>query len=270
MQEIVFDVGILVTAGLAVIGYFWKLSLERREGSRVLLFHLLEIRHELLIERPKLNAAVDEFQDEFKQILGDRPNLKSIMVNEFPKEYFATILTTLMDGLVRADPKLLDSYETALYNYSRVNPLLAHRVRGMKLLPKLSENLTNIAAAMTEVLPDSDEAALVNAIGQKELESSKERTLQELIVDLEKIIRRVSWSAGLWLWVCSWFLGVKRRKMANQDEGEAFDLHAFMESFFRSIALATNPSDEIKEQIKHAKLDDILDQWEVSLGEAKA
>ena len=172
--------------------------------------------------------------------------------------------TTLMDGLVRADPKLLDSYETALYNYSRFNPLLAHRVRGMKLLPKLSENLTNIAAAMTEALPDSEEAALVSAIGQKELESSKEKSVQELIVDLEKIIRRVSWSAGVWFWVCSWFLGAKRRKIANQDKGEVFDLHAFMESFFRSIALATNPSDELKEQIKHAKLDDILDQWESS------
>lgn len=269
MQEIVFDVGILVTAGLAVIGYFWKLSLERRQGSRTLLFHLLEIRHELLIERPKLNAAVDEFQDEFKKILGDRPNLKSIMVNEFPKEYFANVLTTLMDGMVRADQKLLDSYETALYNYSRINPLLAHRVRGMKLLPKLSENLTNIASAMTEALPDSEEAALVSAIGQKELESSNERALQELVVNLEKLIRRVSWSAGSWFWGHSWFLGVKRRKMANQDEGEAFDLHAFMETFFRSIALATNPSEELQEQIKHAKLDDILDQWEASLGEAK-
>ena len=231
---------------------------------------MLEIRHELLIERPKLNAAVDEFQGEFKKILGDRPNLKSIMVNEFPKEYFATILTTLMDGLVRADPKLLDSYETALYNYSRFNPLLAHRVRGMKLLPKLSENLTNIAAAMTEALPDSEEAALVSAIGQKELESSNERTLQEFIVDLEKIIRRVSWSAGVCFWFYSLFLGAKRKKMANQDKGDAFDLHALMESFFRSIALATNPSDELKEQIKHAKLDDILDQWEASLGEAEA
>lgn len=269
MQETVFDAGILVTAGLAVIGYFWKLSLDRREGSRILLFHLLEIRHELLIERPKLNAAADEFQNEFKKILGDRPNLKSIMVNEFPKEYFATMLTTLMDGLVRADPKFLDSYETALYNFSRINPLLAHRVRGMKLLPKLSENLTNIAAAMTEALPDSEEAALVSAIGQKELESSNERTLQQLVIDLEIIIRRVSWSAGLWFWVCSWFLGAKRRKMANQDKGEAFELHTFMESFFRSIALATNPSDELQEQIKHAKLDDILDQWEASLDTAK-
>lgn len=57
--------------------------------------------------------------------------------------------------------------------------------------------------------------------------------------------------------------------MANQEEGEAFDLHAFMETFFRSIALATNPSEALQEQIKHAKLDDILDQWEASLGEAK-
>ena len=122
---------------------------------------------------------------------------------------------------------------------------------------------------MTEALPDSEEAALVSAIGQKELESSNERALRELVVNLEKIIRRVSWSAGLWFWVYSWFLGAKRRKMANQDEGDAFDLHAFMETFFRSIALATNPSEELQEQIKHAKLDDILDQWEASLGEAK-
>ena len=76
----------------------WLVAMvERREGSRVLLFHLMEIRHELLIERPKLNAAVDEFQDEFKKILGDRPNLKSIMVNEFPKEYVATVLTTCVN-----------------------------------------------------------------------------------------------------------------------------------------------------------------------------
>ncbi len=265
MNGIVFDAGILITAGLAVIGYLWKLSRERKESARTLLFHLMEIRQELLIERPKLAAAVDAFQADFQEILGDRPNLRSVLDKGFPREYVATTLTSLMDGLVRADPKLLESYEIALYDYSRINPLLAHRVRGMKLLPKLSQNLTGIMADLTGALPDDEGAELVSSLGKKELESSSEKALQEFVLDLEKIIRRISFSAGMWFWACSWFLGARRRRDAIQDKSESIDLRGFMESFFRAIALANNPPGEVREQIQHAKLDDILDLWEASL-----
>ncbi|MDP4532869.1 hypothetical protein Q9252_12010 [Marinobacter salarius] len=268
MQDMVFDAGILTTAVLGVLGYLWKLGLRRKESARTLLFHLLEIRHELLIERPKLDAVVEEFQSEFREILGDRPNLKSLMIDQVPREHIAAVLATLMDGLVRADAKLLDSYESALFDYSRINPLLTYRVRGMKLLPKLSDNLSNIASTMAGAIPNGEETELVTSLGKKELESSRQKTLGELVADLEKIIRRVSWSAGLSFWIHSWFLGSKCRKQESKNENVDMDLQALMERFFRSVMLAGNPPGDLKKQVENATLEEILDLFEASYEEA--
>lgn len=270
MQEQVLDYGILVAAGLAVIGYYWKLNQHRKESAKTLLFYLMEIRQELLIERPKQDAVVKEFQTELSKILGDRPKLKSLMVDQMPKEYMARSMPSMMDGLVRADQNLLENYETALLEYSRINPLVAHRLRGMKLLPKLSANLSNIGSSVVDLLPEGKEGELMGILGKNELDSTRRHALEEFIGRLEKIIRRVSWSSGVGYWVKSWLLPWRRRRDQESEEGTmGADLEAFMDRFFRLVLVELTPSDEVRKQVENASLDSILDSLEKTLSAAE-
>lgn len=266
-----FDYGILAAAGLAVIGYYWKLNQYRKESAKTLLFYLLEIRQELLIERPKLDSVADEFQSELDSILGNRPKLKSIFAEHLSKQYIANVVHSMMDGMVRADQGLLDSYEMALVEYSRINPWTAHKVRGMKLLPKLSENLAGISSSILDGLPKPEGEVWLNALGDQELGSTERDTLGEFIEDLEKVICRVSRSAGLDHWVRSWFLPSQRRrdqKSANNNIGA--DLEAIIGRFFKLILLNLNLEDGVKNQINSASLETLLDLLESSLAKDEA
>jgi hypothetical protein len=267
MQELVFDVGILITAGLGVLGYLLKLRLQRKESARTVLFHLLEIRQQLLIEQPKLDKMVDEFQSELHGILGERPNLKALVANQIPREHIAALLASMFDGLVRADQKLLDSYENALFEYSRIDPLLTHRVRGMKLLPKVSENFSNVATSLIDTMPHSEEASVVNSLGRKQIESSHDNTVSELMVNLNTMIRRVSWKAGFWFWCRVWLWPLIWPAKEVQDESPTQDLLELLEHFFKSVLLATDPPGVIKAQIETATLEEILNLFEKQLSE---
>ena len=268
MQEMIFDAGILITAIFGVIGYLWKLGRQQKESARTLLFHLLEIRHELLIERPRLDSLIDEFHSQLAAILGDRPKLKSLMIDQVPKDYMTTTLVTLMDGLVRADAKLLASYESALFDYSRINPFLTNRIRGMKLLPKLSENLANMVSTVADAMPGGKRDDLVVSVGRMELESSRHQAVEELVADLERVIRRVSLGAGLRFWVQSCFLTSRRQKRDTKKEALNVDLSELIERFFKSVLLATNPPNDVKNQIDAAALEDLLDIIEASFDDS--
>jgi len=267
MKELVFDVGLLVTASLGVLGYLMKLRLQRKESARTVLFHLLEIRQQLLIEQPKLDKMVDEFQSELHGILGERPNLKELVTNQIPREQIATLLASMVDGLVRADQQLLHSYETALFEYSRINPLLTHRLRGMKLLPKMSENVSNVVTSLIDTMPHSEEASEVNSFGKTQIELSHNNTMSELMANLNTMVRCVSWKAGFWFWFRVWLWPLIWPAKEVQDESRTQDLRDLLENFFKSILLATEPPGEIKAQIETATLGEILNLFETQLTE---
>ena len=232
-----------------------------------MLFHLLEIRQQLLIEQPKLNKMVDEFQSELHGILGERPNLKALVVNQIPREQIATLIASMFDGLVRADQKLLDSYESALFEYSRIDPLLTHRVRGMKLLPKVSENFSNVVTYLIDTMPHGEESSVVNSLGRKQIESSHDNTVSELMANLNTMVRCVSWKAGFWFWFRVWLWPLIWPAKEVQDESRTQDLRDLLENFFKSILLATEPPGEIKAQIETATLGEILNLFETQLTE---
>ncbi|AFP30836.1 hypothetical protein [Marinobacter sp. BSs20148] len=62
VSEEVLDIGILIAAAFAVVGYAYRTGIENRSAARNLLFYLLEIRHELVFEQPQLETFIDEFK----------------------------------------------------------------------------------------------------------------------------------------------------------------------------------------------------------------
>lgn len=268
MQGTAFDIGILITAILAVIGYFFKLGLERRETARTLLFHLLEIRHELLIERPRLSKLVDDFSAEMLDLVGDRPHLNNAIVDQLPRAQIASILTSMVDGLVRADQALLQSYELALFSYSRIDPLICHNVRGMKLLPTVSLNFSEAVSSFEEMIPTNHETQVVKKMGQQEVRMSMETTVGELMSELETIIRQISCKAG----ICFWFNVrrlLKRKPEPEEDDGfNQLNMGEVMERLFKALMLANCSSDDVKPEIEGLTLEQILDLFESKLSEA--
>ncbi|WP_305967418.1 hypothetical protein [Marinobacter salsuginis] len=262
------DIGILITAALAVAGYIYRSGVEDRAAARNLLFYLLELRHELVFEQPKLEAFIDEFKSQMNEVIGDRPNLKFLVVDQIPQEHIAAMLASMNSELTRIDQPLLDSYEASLFTYSRVDPVLVHSIRGMKLLPIVSRNLTDVKTGYAEMMDSLEIGQDVADYGQNEVDSSLDDIFQQLMNGLDSKIRRVSRKAGFAVW-----FRVKRLLKRTEEEVERPDNTQFaaaevIERLFKTLMINFGVTNEVKAQIEASSLKQIMDLFEAKLAES--
>lgn len=266
----ILDVGILLTAVFAMVGYFYRMGVAKRAAAKTLLFHLLEIRHELVIETPQLDKLIEEFRDEMRDLVGDRPLLMTIVVDAIPREQLALMLTSANADLVRADKALLESYEKALFEYSHVDPVLTHEIRGTKLLPVLSRNFSDVKTSFDAMMEEFENIEALKKHGKKRIDQSLGKTFDELLSRLDKKIRELSLRAG----ISTWFKTLKTMKSTSEiskDTGFTKEETAeMMETLFKSALLANvELTKEQKAVITAASLEEILTFFETKLTESE-
>lgn len=262
------DIGILITAALAVAGYIYRSGVEDRAAARNLLFYLLELRHELVFEQPKLEAFIDEFKSQMNKVIGDRPNLKSLVVDQIPQKHIAAMLTSMNSELTRIDQPLLDSYETSLFTYSRVDPVLVHSIRGMKLLPIVSRNLTDVKTGYAEMMDSLDVGQDMADYGQNELDSSLDDIFKQLMNELDSKIRRVSRKAGFAVWFRVKRLLKRTEEEVERPDNTQFDVAEVIERLFKTLMINFGATNEVKAQIEASSLKQIMDLFELKLAES--
>jgi len=69
----------------------------------------------------------------------------------------------------------------------------------MKLLPKVSENASNVLASPIETMPFSAEVFVVSSFGKTQIELSHyDNAMRELMANLKIMVRCMNWKAGFW------------------------------------------------------------------------
>ena len=269
-NEWILDAGILLTAVFAMIGYFYRMGVAKRAAAKTLLFHLLEIRHELVIETPQLEKLIDEFRDEMRDLVGDRPLLMTIVVDAIPREQFALMLTSANADLVRADKALLESYEKALFKYSQVDPVLTHEIRGTKLLPALSRNLSDVKTSFEAMMEEFENFEALKKHGRKRVDQSLGETLDGLLSRLDKKIRELSLRAGM----STWFKTLKTMKSTSETNKDTEftkeEIAELMETMFKSALLSNGELTKDQQAlVTAASLEEILTLFETKLAESE-
>ncbi|BES70024.1 hypothetical protein RE428_10420 [Marinobacter nanhaiticus D15-8W] len=264
------DIGIVISALLASVGYLYKLGVEKRQSARYLLFHLLEIRHELSLRLPRSDHEVEKLQEDFRAVVGERTNLLKI-VDMLPKTELGAMLGTVTNGLNRVDSSLLDSYEVALANYARIDPFLTHRLRGMKLIPKLSKNLDSTLSSFRSLpglAEDDPDTQKVASYGARQLNREFDDTRDGLLAKLDQLILSVGREAGLFMWFRAWRV-LSQAEEENSNEQEVSEAQqAALGSAFKTLMIEVLVQDEsIKGQLEAAPLEEMLDAMEEKLGE---
>ncbi len=215
--------GVSVGAFLGGVGYYLKSRNERQQTQKLVLYHLLELRHLLKSSYADPKDITEEYINHCKAFF-----IKKGMGDdaEFP-ESFKSLIEQHMGNLLEAmkpriDDSFILSYESALKELCKADPVLAFKLRGRDRITEIlraqkeyTENfLVNIQAE------SSDD---VNQFLAKQMDEAGSKVLQELIRDIDKDISLVSWKCSVLTWAESKRVTLKKTKPAINFEEFGID-----------------------------------------------
>lgn len=219
---------------LAGLGYVFKIRSERLKTKRHVLFHLLELRFQLV--STKVNPQ--KFADEYFSYCQHYFEQKGITNKKaFPAELDSSIrshLTGIFES-IKPDisPQFLTSFERALNELSITDPVLAYSLRGRERL----NQVINYQDGYVNNLKNS--AFLANAPSIKNLvpediDNLHSDTSLTIIEEINKDIRLISWYCGILTWFkCRKIL---KHTVEPQDAFNKIGLEALFDQLFAKYA----------------------------------
>ncbi|PSU48287.1 hypothetical protein C9J12_11765 [Photobacterium frigidiphilum] len=123
--------GLCLSALFASFGYYLRVRMESKKNAKHVLYLLLEIRRSLLTELFDPVAISSRYLTYFSKLLRDKglDFDESQLPDEFRlllSNFFEKILGSLC---VDIESRLLEPYEKAIFELSKENPIIAHRLR---------------------------------------------------------------------------------------------------------------------------------------------
>lgn len=138
-------VGIVLSALFSSIGYFYKLSIDRKKTTRKVLYLLLEIRSSITKSIFDPTLAADVFINRYIEKLNARGiKLKKTDFSQeqltFMADHFKNIITSTK---IDIESRLLKPFEDALFEMSSINPILAFKIRGKEQIENVIAHSQN-------------------------------------------------------------------------------------------------------------------------------
>ncbi|MGR5150034.1 hypothetical protein ACQKP8_26245 [Photobacterium alginatilyticum] len=212
-------VGISLGAFLSGLGFYLKSRAERLETKRNVLFHLLEIRHLVKtsfldshkITQEYLTYCLDYFEKIGLGKMGAMPD----GINSLIDEHLNNLLSAMKPNI---DASFISSYENAIKQLSKNDPVLAYKLSGREKLNQVlnsqDEYLNNLSG-----LESIQNIPNVSSFISKQADKAQDAAIKELLNDLDKDIHNVSLGCGLltW-WSCKKIMEKKEQPSINFSE----------------------------------------------------
>lgn len=230
--------GVSIGAFLGGVGYFLKTRSERLQTKKLVLYHLLEIRH-LLKSSYFSPMEITE---------GYIEHCKAFFIKKGVEAEFQTVLQSLlqrhMENLFdamkpRIDDDFIQSYESALQELCRTDPVLAFKLRGRdsvaETLKVQKSYKDSFMATVTDQSSQDFRQFLENRMGKVESE-----VVENLIRDIDKDISQVSRKCSVFTWIAS--SKVTSRKVKPVLDFEEFGVHDLLENMFNDALMNSSSS----------------------------
>ncbi|WP_448553331.1 hypothetical protein [Thalassotalea montiporae] len=189
--------GISLGAFLGGIGYYLKTRAERTKVKKLVLYHLLEIRHFIKVSATNPNAIAQEY---FKLCNKYFKSKGFSDENEIPKEIVKLISGHLQNLFIAQKPKItkefIELYENSLVELCKDEPVLAYMLKGKENISHLLEAQSLYIENFSEIEMFSSTAEL-KAFFSKEIDDANFSAISSLIEDLDNEITTVAKKCGI-------------------------------------------------------------------------
>jgi hypothetical protein len=227
-------IGISLGAFLGGIGYYLKTRLERMKNKKIVLFHLLEFRHQV----KSSYVAPKELSDEYFKVCTSYFKRIGLTDNEEISESIRSNVEDYIYDLVAASkPNIpehfIQSYEESLKNLCGTDPVLAFKLRGMERLHEITnakeKYISNFNAFVTHDVPSQ----IVQFV-YRELRTASRDSTEDLLKYVDKDLSAVAWSCGFLTWLACRRITGERSQSPSSFEG--LGIETALEGFLSKIA----------------------------------
>lgn len=192
--------GVSLGALLGGIGYFLKSRTERMKNKRVVLFYLLEFRHQVVISDIKPKDFVEEYLDICNSYFKKIGLICDDAIPDDLRKSIETFITNLLNSRSpKIDGEFVGSYESALKNLCSTDPILAYKLRGMESFYQVIDSKERYITELGESIENSTAFQLKTFLN-REVRNESDSAIEELIKNIEKDILKVSYSCGFFTW----------------------------------------------------------------------
>ncbi len=210
---------IAVSAFLTCAGYIYKISAEKNQTRKQVLYFLLEFRL-ILIKRinqkqnsQRLNLVLKLAASKAKDVVNLEEQELEAILNAIPKDFKEHWEAAIFDAeehiASNVDPELVNGFHQALKALSRDNPVLAYRLRDIHKLEQAIDAVERYKTSMTGLEAEffSED---ITAIVSDALSDVAEQTDNHLLESMNSAIKLIVPMASIFLW---WqCLRVKKRQ----------------------------------------------------------
>lgn len=209
-------IGIALGALFGGVGYYLKSRVERLRNKKMVLYHLLEFRHQILSSY----ANPKDFANEYFNICNSYLKKIGLRSEEGIPEVIREAIEVFICKLLVArkpniDQVFIQSYEESLKNLCGIDPVLAFKLRGM-------ERLHEIINIKEQYIADFNESLRINAPVQiyefidRETKQAGYDSTGELLKIIENDVLAVAWSCSFFTWLrCCQIFREKSRSLID-------------------------------------------------------
>lgn len=219
MQEALNSPEILVislSAFLASLGYVLQIRGRRLETRRHALFFLFEMRRAALQALISPDEAAKEINDILKAKMIEKFGIKEADIPDtFSKDLYAHLGNMSEAATLQLDEGFQNAYKTCLYQLSKEAPYSASYLMGNERLGSIFQVQKQYVNSVTNnnIFQNSDTESdyMTRKIGE-----ANKVAIQDIISDVDKDIKWLSWNCGFLLYLDSlWTL--RKKEPIKQD-----------------------------------------------------
>ena len=183
--------GIALGAFLSGFGYFWKLREEKNRNIRVVLFHLLEIRHS--VKKEYLNP--EQLYEDYIAHCIKYISSKGVIDTNIPKEIEEIIKTQVNDlsevAKTKIDNDFLKPLHSSISELSKTSPILAFKVQGIEKVSSFIKVQNKYVQAFNQIM-ESEQDEEIKALARQQVNESCTLILDKMIEDINSDIDHVA------------------------------------------------------------------------------
>ena len=192
--------GISLGSFLAGIGYYLTSRRMRLHSKRNVLFHLLEIRHQIKTSYFNPQEITDEYfnhcAEHFKKVGLATDEKVPVEISELIKGHIQSLINAFRPNI---DSGFLQSFEESLKLLCIDDPVLAYKLRGREKLVEVLDAQENYIDNFNCMKLLKDSSVLEDVIS-KQLNKANDSATKELIEDIDKDISLISRKCGIASW----------------------------------------------------------------------
>lgn len=196
-------IGISLGSFLGGVGYYLKSRAERQHNKKVVLFHLLEIRHLVKSSFADPKEITKEYLL-YCESFFEKYGISGGAEAEVPQE-IQVLIETHMSNLLEAlrptiDESFTQSYEASLKDLCKTDPILAFKLNG-------KERVKELLNAQKEYLDKFSNSITVNStppindLLSARLNTANNNATESLIREINSDISSVARSCSIFTWV---------------------------------------------------------------------